>query len=261
MKTYTINTSNRKVLSSKLKLDDYQRPLDEKRVGRIAKDFNPNLANFIKCSMRTNGELFIFDGQHTRAAIEILNGNTPTLVECRVFEFVGLTDAERHDVEAILFAQQNGISTQVHLGSKLRAEYLAGDENAIAFHNMSNTAGLEMDFTRTPAYGKIVCIVEAHRAWKSLGDALYGEMLEIIVRIWEKDPQSLRREIVGGMAHFLKKHGSFYDINRLIECLSDVSPRQIIRDGNLVLSTTTGKYAAQIAKLYNKGLSKKERLK
>jgi len=257
MKGYETKTSIMKVLSSKLRIDTYQRPLDERRVCGIVREFNPDLVNYIKCSMRTDGELYIFDGQHTRAVLELQNGGLPIIVECRVYEFVGLSDSERYEVEAILFAKQNGLSKQVHLGSRLRAEYLAGEPKAIAFYDVSNASGLEMDFTKNVSRGKIVCIVEAYKAWEALGDKLYGDMLDIIVRAWNKQPESLHREIIGGMASFLKKHSDAYDPERLIKCLSKVSPIHIVREGNLLAVSGTAKYAEQIVKLYNKNMKKK----
>jgi hypothetical protein len=143
------------------------------------------------------------------------------------------------------------------LGNRLRAEYLAGDEKAITFHDISNTSGLEMNFSKVAAYGRIVCIVEAHKAWEALGDRLYGEMLGIIVRSWNRQQDSLRREIICGMASFMKKYDSAYCPDRLEKCLSKVSPVQIIRDGNLASESGTAKYAEQIVKIYKKGTKKK----
>jgi len=260
MKKYETKTTIMKVLSSKLRIANYQRPLDEKRVSSIVKEFNPDLVNYIKCSMRTDGEMYIFDGQHTRAILEQRNGNNPVILECRVYEFVGLDDAERYEVEAILFAKQNGFSKPVHFSSKLRAEYLAGDEKAIAFYNASNSSGLEMDFTKGASRGRIVCIVEAYKAWETLGDKLYGDMLNIIVRTWNKQPESLHREIIGGMASFLKKHSNTYDPERLVKSLSKVSPVQIVRDGNLLPLSGTAKYAEQIVKIYNKNIKINKKL-
>ena len=143
MKEYTTNTEIVKVLSSKIRMADYQRPLDQSRVKKIVREFKPDLVNYIKCSKRTNGDVFAFDGQHTIAALERLNGGLPVVVECRVYEFVGLDDTERYETEAILFAQQNGISRQVSLGNKLRAEFLAGQPSAVSFYNSCNIFGLD----------------------------------------------------------------------------------------------------------------------
>jgi len=257
MKNYETNTSIMKVLSSKLRIDSYQRPLDEKRINLILKEFNPNIVNYIKCSIRNDGELYIYDGQHTRAILERLNGNAPVIVECLVKEFVGLTDAERFNEEAKLFAQQNGGSKPVQLGSRLRAEYLAGERGATLFHEASNVSGLIMDFSKSAAMGKIVCIVEAYKAWELLGNVAYSDMLNTIVLAWDMHPASLRREVIGGLASFIKRFGSAYDTERLIKALSKVSPTQIVRDGNLSTDSGTAKYGEQVLKLYNKGIKKK----
>jgi len=246
-----------KVLSSKLRVDSYQRPLNESRVTAIVKAFNPDLVNYIKCSVRTNGDLYIFDGIHTRAALERRNDGRPVMAECRIYEFSGYDDVERHDIEAILFAQQNGISRQVAIGSRLRAEYLVGSKKALAFHEASNTPVLGMDFTKSAGDGKISCVAEAYRAWNSLGDKMYSEMLRIIVKSWGGERDSLRSEIIGGMALFMKKYDGTYAPDRLIKCLSNVSPMQIIRNGNLISDYGKSKYASQIVKIYNKGMQKK----
>ena len=42
----------------------YQRNLDEKRVAKMVKQYNPNLVNPPKVSFR-DGKYWVFDGQHT----------------------------------------------------------------------------------------------------------------------------------------------------------------------------------------------------
>jgi len=114
-----------------------------------------------------------------------------------------------------------------------------------------------MDFSDSAAAGRVVCVVEAYNARETLGDVLYGEMLGIIARAWNKQQSSLRREIIGGMSSFMKKYSGEYCPERLEKCLSKVSPIQIIRDGNLASESSTAKYAEQIVKVYNKGTKKK----
>ena len=79
---------------------DYQRPLDPIRVKKIAGHFNPCLVNEVKVSYR-DGKYYIFDGQHTTAALRLRNAGDLD-ISCKVF--YGLT---RED-EAKLFSQQNG---------------------------------------------------------------------------------------------------------------------------------------------------------
>ena len=253
MKMNKTTIITRQVLSSKLLVDKYQRPLEDSRVKKIAKNFNPNLVNPIKCSRRKNGQLYIFDGQHTKAVLEYLNGDNPVLLDCRVYEFVGLSDEERYIEEAKLFEEQTGLSKQVTIGSKLKSEYLRGEPRAVEFYNSSNILGLTMDFTRSCGHGGIRCISEALKAWEKLGSELYEDMLHIIVEVWGIEEDALRGEIVGGLATFMAIYGGQYDRKRLVKKLKNKSPMQIIRDGNLMMEVNKRKYAQQILNAYNKG--------
>lgn len=253
MKKHNTKTETRQILSSELHIDDYQRKLCGSRVNRIVQEFDPDLVNYIKCSRRKNGTLYIFDGQHTRAALERRNGNKPVMVQCRIYEFAGLTDSERYDLECKLFAKQNGIARDVPLGEKLIAEFKSKDPKATEFYNCSNIAGLVMDFTRAGGEGKIRCVREALRAWEMLGDDLYQDMLRIIVETWGLDEDGLRGEIIGGLAIFINAYRGRYDRKRLVKKLSVKKPVEIIRDGNSCSEQSKKKYARQIENVYSKG--------
>ena len=84
----------------------YQRELNEKRVHRIAAQFDERIANEPKVSCR-DGRYYVFDGQHTISARKLLNGGKDLPIRCKVF--YGLTQEE----EALLFAQQTGASAKL----------------------------------------------------------------------------------------------------------------------------------------------------
>lgn len=89
----------------------YQRHLNANRVKRIAAEFDERIANAPKVSYR-NGHYYVFDGQHTIAALKLRNNNCDLDILCKVY--TGLTEAE----EALLFAQQTGISAPLTAGAK-----------------------------------------------------------------------------------------------------------------------------------------------
>ena len=93
----------------------YQRHLNASRVKRIAAEFDERIANAPKVSYR-DGHYYVFDGQHTIAARKLLNNNSDLNIVCKVYS--GLTEQE----EALLFAQQTGISAPLTAGAKLRAK-------------------------------------------------------------------------------------------------------------------------------------------
>ena len=249
-------TVGRKI-SSELLIDyGYQRPLSSVRVRKICENFNPELVNLIKVSYR-DGKFYIFDGQHTKAALEMLNGDMPVMVDVIVYEFVGLSPAEQRRKEAELFAMQNGIARHVESASKFRALFEAKDIDVMQFHEITNDAGLLMDFTGGSKDGKLVCFKEAWNAWHLLGNTLFVDMLKLVRQIWGGDKESLQAPIIGGLSLFIKAYHDTYDRKTLIDRLSRVSPLQIIRDGAMFPESSKSKYMRQMMKHYNKGTKRK----
>ena len=127
---YNRNYEYKQVNSAFIVIDeDYQRELDQNRVKRIVANFNPDLVNPIKVSYR-NGKYYVFDGQHTLAALKMRNGGKDLMVECKIYR--GLSEAD----EAILFSEQNGISRQVATNAKLKSVvYRRGHRNQKSFNS------------------------------------------------------------------------------------------------------------------------------
>jgi hypothetical protein len=246
-------------LSSDLLIDgDYQRPLSEKRVREICDDFNDNVINLIKVSQR-DGKFYVFDGQHTKAALERLNGDMPLMVEVMIYEFVGLTSAEQKQVEAELFAIQDGIFRSVESTPRFRALLGANDPGVTQFHSVTNSAGVLMDFTNGRQDRKLVCFKEAWSAWNTLGNSLYADMLKVILEAWGGDKTSFQSQIIGGLSRFIKAYHDKYDRSILIDCLSAVSPAHIISEGLKTFESSKFKYMRIILRLYNKEVKRRQK--
>lgn len=86
--------------------DQYQKPLNKKRVAQIAANLDENIANEPKVNFR-DGHYYVFDGQHTVAARVLRNGGKPLKIQCKVYR--DLTKEQ----EAILFVK--GSSTRQDL--------------------------------------------------------------------------------------------------------------------------------------------------
>ena len=117
----------------------YQRGVQRKRVELIAADFNEYVANEPKISFR-DGHYYVMDGQNTIAARKFLNGGEDLQIRCKVY--FGMTERE----EALLFAQQTGISERLSAGQKLRALIFAGEPAAVAFQQATELAGVHLSF-------------------------------------------------------------------------------------------------------------------
>ena len=250
MKYYNTNYEFKQINSALIFSDmKYQRQLDVNRVKRIATHFNPDLVNLIKVSFR-DGKYYVFDGQHTLAALKLRNGNRDLLVECKVYK--GLTEQE----EAALFAEQNGIYRAVKSSSKFKALYVSGEIDVVEMVNLTNRSGLFINFTNGTATNKIVCIAKAFKVFKSVSPSDYIEILKIIKDAWDGVSDSLRSEILGGVTLFYKTYKGDFKRDILVKHLSNVNPGVIVRDGNAFKETLPGdkKYAIQILQYYNKNL-------
>ena len=124
-----------------LKVDQYyQRYVVQSRIDKIIANWNYDLVNPPKVSMRDDGSYFIFDGQHTVVAYKEHEGDD-ALIYCKVFR--GLT---RHE-ETELFLQQNGISKAVTATEKLRAMYNDNNKQVRSMVRDCELCGVTVLFT------------------------------------------------------------------------------------------------------------------
>ena len=153
---------------------EYQRLLRMGKVARIAANFSEYIANEPKVSYR-DGRYFVFDGQNTIEARKTCNGGRDLPIRCKVF----YGHSKEH--EALLFAVQTGISSELTAGEQLRAKLVAHEENACDFAAVTENTGVRFALDGIRAPWKIYCIRSAYYIYKSYGAALYREMLSILV--------------------------------------------------------------------------------
>ena len=208
-----------------------------------AAEFDKRIANAPKVS--SNGHYYVFDGQHTIAARKLRNNNCDLDILCKVYS--GLTEQE----EALLFAQQTGISAPLTAGAKLRAKIHGGDSEAIAFLSATQRAGFGLSFNQSHAKWKIACIATAFGEYRQHGERIYTDALRVLAEAWEGDIDSLRSEVLQGVVRFVALYDHEYDPIRLIKQLKRISPLTIYRSGQAMSGPNYQKYMHQILKVYN----------
>lgn len=230
--------------------DLYQRELKRERVREIAENFNECVANEPKVSAR-DGKYYVFDGQHTIAARKMLGGGFDLPIVCKVYR--GLTPQD----EALLFAQQTGFAAKVYPGAKLRAMVFAGDPDAIAFMDATESTGLQLSFNQTRGQNRIGCVATAYGEFKSVGEDIYTEALRIIAAAWEGHKDSLRAETIQGVTEFVKIYHDEYDPRRLVSRLHRHDPMHITRRAKAAGDSLPApqKYILEVWNIYN-GTSK-----
>lgn len=249
MNDYNTNFEYKQVNSKLILSDpDYQRNIDFRRVKRIVSAFDEKLVSPVKVSFREN-KYYVFDGQHTLAALKMRNGNKDLQVNCKVY--YGLTKQK----EAELFSQQNGISKNVETIDKLKALYIAGDADVIKLVQLTKLAGLYIDFNKGQSANRIVAVSKAFSVLKGAGEKDYVEILSLIKSTWGGAPESLTAQILGGVYMFHKAYKGIYDKRTFIQKLYQVTPAAIVRDGRLLPINGDSKYAQPILQAYNRKLT------
>ena len=223
---------------------EYQRLLRMGKVARIAANFSEYIANEPKVSYR-DGRYFVFDGQNTIEARKTCNGGRDLPIRCKVF--YGLS--KEH--EALLFAVQTGISSELTAGEQLRAKLVAHEENACDFVSVTEDTGVRFALDGIRAPWKIYCIRSAYYIYKSYGAALYREMLSILVDAWDGDSDSFLSGILHGMARFLALYQGEYSRERLILRLRTVHPKTITRLVQNDTGNVADRHMKQILSIYN----------
>ncbi len=232
----------------------YQRDEERAKIRKIVSSWDERVANEPRVSER-NGKFYVFDGQHTVIARETLNNGEPVNILCKVYH--GLTVNE----EAMLFAMQTGSSSKPTSGERLRAYVFAGDKDALAFCEATESVGLLIDHTGTRYDRHLACVSTAMRIYRKVGEAYYCEALQIIVDAWQGSADSLRNEIIKAVSEFVKLYHGKYDREQLIRNLKAVPPIKV--RNNIVVDLerpSNKKFIYPIWKLYN-GNGKKHTLK
>src|SRR5699024_6847392 len=103
----------------------YQRELNIHRVRKIAAAFDIRLLNQPKVSYR-NGRYYVFDGQHTIAALKLTNGAKDTMIRCHVYR--GLSESD----EALLSPHHTDLSAMLTPVAAMSARVYGSDLEALA---------------------------------------------------------------------------------------------------------------------------------
>lgn len=73
----------------------YQRPVDQKEVDRLIREWDGRLLDPVTVSFR-DGKFYVVDGQHRISAMRKMNGGGGVMVDCRVYS--GLTYEQEADL-------------------------------------------------------------------------------------------------------------------------------------------------------------------
>ena len=221
----------------------YQRPLDQKRVAKIVKEFNGDLFNEPKVSYR-DGKYWVFNGQHSIAAWRAFHNGEDKLVHCKVFK--GMTWIE----ECEAFMAQNGISKDPTTNEKLSAAYNSRNPDVVDMVEKARLCGFVVDFSLSKTPTRIVATNALFKAYKNLGPNSFMDMMTAIKDAWYGDMDAVCAQIITALSTFYKKYDGNFRQEKLVDALKDTTPARIIAKGK-DSPRRSNSYTREIVKQYN----------
>ncbi len=202
---------------------EYQREPDKQHVGRIVRQFVPDIFGVVWVSQRADGSLWIIDGQHRVAAV-LAMGWADRRVPC--FVISGLTPED----EARIFAETQRLRKPLRPEERFKAALAAGDGRAHRVRATVEGVGYRLalharrDETGIKAIGAIEHLDQSYVA---------GTLKEVLELCWDAwgtgvTPGGL---LLRGLAMFASRHRGRYDRARLVAKLQAFAPIRLEGDG------------------------------
>ena len=160
--------------------------------------------------------------------------------------------------EALLFAEQTGHAAKPTPANRLRARLYAGEAEAVAFKEATQSAGFFLDLDGSRSQHHILCINTALRMYRKVGPYAYREALGVLMLAWDGAPDSLLHGVIIGVMEFVRLYRGQYDPVVLAELLKQTEPKEISH--NIQADFTHPGYKKnvfQIYQIYNAGCGEK----
>ena len=232
-----------------------QRMLNEKRRDEMAEDFRPDSMGLVTASLRTDGRLYLLDGQHRVMAARACRYEG--LIAARVFTDLTLEE------EAGLFLTLNR-TRAVSTIEKFKVRVTLGDRTAININKILTAYGLHVNFAASHVPNTISAIVTLEKVYRGAGvwdDGEYSELVDRVIgsitKAYGSDTRAVvfSRPMIEGMGIFHATFGKKIDKERLATVLSEVPPRQIASRARTRRDATGGSIGENAAEvihdLYN----------
>jgi hypothetical protein len=243
---------------------DYQRPLNQRKVRQIARDFDPDAFGVLYVSKREDSTHVIIDGQQRHAAVMSM-GWGDQRVPVQVFS--GLSRPH----EAALFRRYNELRTKPRPLDLHRAAVVARDKRALAIEKVLADNGLRF-VGGGNVHGAVQSVVALQQIYDNAGMRILEQAVGISLKAWGASHEGLTGEILTAFAIILARHGGVLDDARLVRVVSKLDPAGIARKARVMRADLgligggsgtprmAGVVAALIIKAYNIRLKEEDRI-
>ena len=227
----------------------YQRPVEERDVDRLIKEWDDRLLEPLIVSFR-DGKFMVLDGQHRVSALRKMNGNKDVMVLCKVF--TGMTYSEEARFCYLLDKGKRRLTLAQSTNALIES---GSDAETEDIHRLIHEAGFTWALGKAHERDHEIVVTRAIiKAYQELGPSSFSRMLSLLEACWHGDPNSLNASMISGMAKLLKSFGT--DMNDDIFCkrMAAVDPEEIVRRSKTDFSTSSKglRVARVILQKYNK---------
>lgn len=230
----------------------YQRPLKERRVKQILRDFSWKQFGTLMLVDQGDGTFTVYDGQHRHAAA----CRHPGVAEVPA----AIVTLDQAFEEAQSFLGVNINRSAISTVEKYWAGIEAGDEKMMRICSVLEDAGCEVvpPGTKSPGPKRTSSISAIERAIERYGDWAVTEACKTIVAAWPKDNVALAGVIIQALARLYKNNRSIVDQDRMATKLHGKDRKILAADASALQRIGGGDAAVSLAKvlveIYNKGL-------
>jgi len=227
-----------------------QRPLDPKKVAKIAADFDPDAFGLILVCRTPDASFYhVIDGQHRVDAVRGMWGEQEQ-VPCRV---INTTDPRR---AADIWAKMNTDRTKPSTIERFRVAVTAGHQQEASINKLLVSLGYEV--TPYAKAGSMRAVSTCMLVAKRDGMDILRDALLIIQGTWGKTPESVDGALIDAYAQLLAKYGSYLDRQHLVDKVKkDFQPGQLLgaarSDKAMKGGTLSYRTADILTEVYNRG--------
>lgn len=233
----------------------YQKPLSNPHVKKITSNFDPIGVGQIHVNRRSDGTLWIFDGQHRVAAYRELGIKE---IECIVYS--GLS----HEEEVKGYRWYNTTMKEKPLNA-FKVELEQGVPSSVDINSIAESQGLGIDYMQDRSQ-PIQAIVSLKSVYKSSGRDALIDVLDILKRSFGPRSSSFQAFMINGLNSFLLEYSDEPSFDRawLIKNLTRHGYKQFRMDASAMKTaynvTLTESSKIAYLKIYNYNKRKENKL-
>lgn len=228
----------------------YQRPIRKARIRWLQNNWDARLLKPLDVSFR-DGAFNLLNGQHRLTVLREQNDGKDVIISCRVY--TGLSYEDEAELCVLLDQADKRMSMVQSVSAKLES---GKDPKLNEIKKLIDYEGFiwPVEKSHNGQY-EITANRALIAAYDLLGAGSFYQMLHLLKKTWEGDPESLNALMLSGMALFIKTYEPELVEPTFIQRLSSASPSEITRRAKADFSTNSNalRCARVILEKYNKG--------